>query len=88
MKKNIDAAERGKAQAKQIQGIRNALGYALEELESLQKTSKQDPFIGNKAKSWRDEVAKLKADLEHSRDALLRAVEAAEAIQPKQGSLL
>ena len=33
MKKNLDAAERGKAQAKQIQGIKNALGYALEELE-------------------------------------------------------
>lgn len=88
MKKNLDAAERGKAQAKQIQGIRNALEYALEELESLQKNSKQDPFINNKAKSWRDEVAKLTADLEHSRSALLRAVEAAEAIQPKQGTLL
>lgn len=81
--------DRASEQAGAMRLIRSRLHEAeLEVSRLLALSDKADPFVFNKAKQWKTELEKLGRDCEHSRDALAKAVAAAERLTPKQEELL
>lgn len=88
MVQKMSAAERGRIQAKQLQFAKSALDSLIESCEKMRKEFPRDPFLAEKSKSWAAELTRIASDVEHSRDALAKAVAAAERLTPKQEELL
>lgn len=88
MAQKMSAAERGRKQASQLERAKNTLDYLIESFEKMRKDFPRDPFLAEKAKSWGGELTRIASDVEHSRDALAKAVAAAERLTPKQEVML